>query len=272
MTAYTIATLVTDAELYAGMRASFATKGFTADDCDFIEIDNKPGNGHVQTDAYRGLNGVLNKARSEHVILCHQDVVLTHDGRAELDARLAELQSQDPLWAVAGNAGATRPGVIARHITDKHGRNQCVGAFPARVMSLDENFIIVRKSSRIGFSPTLSGFHLYGTDICLAADVMGYSAYVIDFHLTHLGRGKKGPDFAACEKAFLEKWSRALRERKLQTPSTYILLNGGSPDSPWRWFRQKGHMRMRRLKSSILKRLPRNRAKRFVSTHPNPQR
>ncbi|MEQ1671736.1 MAG: glycosyltransferase, partial [Hyphomicrobium sp.] len=222
-TQYTIGTLVTNPQQYAEMRASFASQGFGGSDCEYIAIDNTAsGNGNPQTDAYRGLNQIINQANGKYVILCHQDVVLLTDGREELDRRLLELSKADANWGLAGNAGATGTGKIARRISDKWGSNQNVGTFPQRVMSLDENFIIVRRDARIGFSNDLQGFHLYGTDICLNADIMGYTSYVIDFHLKHLGAGTKGKQFEICETAFRNKWRRALRTRHLQTPSTFV--------------------------------------------------
>ncbi|MEQ1672560.1 MAG: hypothetical protein ABL893_17030, partial [Hyphomicrobium sp.] len=221
---YTFGTLVTDRAQYDCMRASFTAGGFQDHDCEYIFIDNT---GPGQTDAYRGLNALLNAARGQTVILCHQDVRLLSDGRDVLDQRLAELSARDAVWALAGNAGGVAAGRLALRITDPHGKNQQVGQLPARVSSLDENFIVVRREARIGFSADLSGFHFYGADICLHAAHMGYSAYVIDFHLEHLSPGKKDKSFAVAEDAFRAKWSRAMTPRWIQTTCSLIHLSGG---------------------------------------------
>lgn len=220
---YTIGTLVNDLAQYEAMRASFAAGGFTAPECEFIAIDNT---GEVQTSAYAGLNHVLAQARGTYVILCHQDVRLIADGRSTMDERLASLEASDPGWALAGNAGGVQPGRLAMRITDPHGRDRHVGRLPARVASLDENFIVVKRAARIGFSRDLDGFHLYGADICLNADAMGWRAYVIDFHLEHLSPGNRSAAFYAAEKAFCAKWSRALRPRWVQTTCTLLRLSG----------------------------------------------
>lgn len=219
---YSIGTLVTDPEQYDAMRTSFVEFGFN--DCEFLHIDNT---GQQQTCAYRGLNHMLNQALGDFIILCHQDVRLFDDARCDLDARLAELDRYDPNWAVAGNAGGVAPGQLALRITDPHGADQAVGSFPCRVQSLDENFLIIRRDARIGFSQDLSGFHFYGTDICLMADIVGASAYVIDFHLAHLSAGKKDGSFDAMEQAFVEKWSDAFSGRWIQTTCSLVYLNGG---------------------------------------------
>lgn len=221
--AYAIGTLVTDRAQYDAMRASFAKGGFTPSDCEYLYIDNA---GPAQTDAFRGLNALLNAARAPFVILCHQDVRLLTDGRASLDQLLSNLTSMDADWAVAGNAGGVSPGVLAVRISDPHGRDVHVGALPERVGTLDENFIIVRREARVGFSHDLTGFHFYGADICLHAAQMGCSAYVIDFHLEHLSPGRKSDDFYAAERAFHEKWSRALSPRWLQTTCALVRISG----------------------------------------------
>jgi hypothetical protein len=225
--AYTIATLVNDAGQYEAMRASFRAFGFDAPDCEFLSIDNT---GTSQTEAYAGLNQLLDKARGRFVVLCHQDVRLIGDGRRRLDGLLAELEGRDPSWALAGNAGGIGPGRLALRITDPHGKDRRIGDLPQRVATLDENFIVVKRSARLGFSRDLAGYHLYGTDLCLVADILGYAAYVIDFHLEHLSPGTKSTEFHAAEAAFRTKWSRALRSRWLQTTCTLVPISGDRLD------------------------------------------
>ena len=139
--------------------------------------------------------------------------------------RLGELGQLDPTWAVAGNAGGRHAGEVFLHVTGvKHGE-QRAGILPKRVFTLDENFIVTRRDRRVALSADLSGFHLYGSDICMVADVLGYSSYVIDFHLKHLGSGGASPSFLACREAFKEKWSRFSRQRAVQTPCTFMFLD-----------------------------------------------
>ena len=222
---YTIATLVSNRAHCDAMLASFRAGGFTDRDCEYLFIDNT---GPLQSDAYRGLNAALNAAHAPIVILCHQDVRLLEDGRKVLDQRLSELEHHDANWALAGNAGGVAPGRLALCITDPHGKAQRVGSFPAKVSSLDENFIVVRRDARIGFSRDLSGFHFYGADICLHAAHMGYAAYVIDFHLEHLSPGNsKDKSFAVAQAKFRTKWSRAFTPRWVQTTCALIHLTGG---------------------------------------------
>lgn len=215
---YTIATLVNRPQMHADMVASFVAGGFVGD-CEYLAI-------HDPQCAYADLNRMLRAARGEYVILCHQDIRLLAHDRATLDERLAELERRAPDWALAGNAGGVAAGRLAMRITDPHGTDRHVGQLPARVASLDENFIVVRRTAPIGFSNDLTGFHLYGADICLVADVLGHSAWVIDFHLEHLSPGRKDQSFHAAEAAFRRKWAHALRPRWLQTTCTLMHLTG----------------------------------------------
>jgi hypothetical protein len=222
---FTIATLVNNRTHYDEMLASFADAGFDRASCEYLFIDNT---GASQTCAYRGLDHMLGEAKGEFVILCHQDVRMVYDGRLELEARLEALQQLDSHWAVAGNAGGIAPGKLAIRITDPHGTDQHVGTLPAKVCSLDENFMVVKRAARLSFSRDLTGFHFYGADLCMVADMLGLSAYVIDFHLEHLSGGVKGPSFYQSEAEFCAKWGRALRPRFLQTTCSMVSLTGDS--------------------------------------------
>lgn len=219
---YTVATLVNRPADYQAMRETFAAGGFTDSNSEFLYIDNC---GPVQTGAYRGLNALIYAARGEYVILCHQDVRLL-DGIEVLDRCLAELQTKDPNWALAGNAGGTASGQLAMRISDPHGTDRDTGDMPQRVMSLDENFIVLRRSARIGCSVDLDGFHFYGPDLCLNADVAGYSCWVIGFHLRHLSGGTRDAGFHEARAAFRAKWGHALRPRWMQTTCALVRLSG----------------------------------------------
>ncbi|WP_284256089.1 hypothetical protein [Acidocella aquatica] len=220
-TIFSIGTLVTKNEEYEAALKSFLEAGFGPEDCEYLYINNVNTN---QASAYHGLNCLLDAAQGDYVILCHQDIRLSFDNRHILEARLSELDMIDQNWGLAGNAGGVALNSLSMRITDIYGENQSIGTFPRKVMSLDENFILVRRRARLGFSNDLSGFHFYGTDICLNANIMGYNAYVINFHLRHLGRGQMGADFHSARRAFEKKWNHALRPRLLQTTCAQIIV------------------------------------------------
>ncbi len=242
---FTVGSLVNDRAQYDAMRESLIAGGFDANFAEFLFIDNT---GPQQTDAYHGLNALIHAARGTTVILCHQDVRLLADDRDTLTTCLADLDTRDPNWALAGNAGGIAPGKLALRISDPHGADRTMGDLPQRVMSLDENFIVLKRSARIGCSVDLTGFHFYGADLCLNAGMAGYSAWVIDFHLLHLSGGTKSAAFDEAEDAFRRKWSHALRPRWMQTTCALVRLSGsGIGQQAGRYFERPVGGLLRRL-------------------------
>lgn len=206
---YSICTLVTKPTEYAEMVSSFRAGGF--DDAEFLHVDNSNGN---IADAYTALNLFLNEAQRPYIILCHQDILLLDDGRRKLDECIADLNADHPNWALAGNAGVSIGGEQAIRITDPNGENQARGGpFPVRAAALDENFIVAKRSANLALSRDLRGFHLYGTDLCLHADALGWEAHVIDFHLRHKSGGSLDNSFGACHKAISDKYLKLMRPR-----------------------------------------------------------
>lgn len=220
--AFSICTLVTRPDQYARMLQSYRDAGF-GDDCEYLCIDNSGGN---VFDAFRGYNAFLVEARGEYVILTHQDIELSFDDRAVLDERLRHLTGIDPSWGVCGNAGGVALGKVALRITDPHGDDQVRGELPQRVFTLDENFMVARRSANLCLSRDLAGYHMYGPDLCVMADVKGDTCYVIDFHLRHLSAGTMDASFATAAQALGHKYARAFRSRWVQTTVVPIFLSG----------------------------------------------
>jgi hypothetical protein len=220
---FSICTLVTNLGEYAEMVESFREGGFDGADCEFLYLDNSAGN---TFDAFAGYNLFLTEAAGDYVILCHQDILLLEQGRAALEQRLAELDSLDPAWALCGNAGGAEAGRVAIRISDPHGADQAIGPFPARATALDENFILVRRDANLALSHDLRGYHFYGADLCIVADMLGRSAYVIDFHLRHKSAGNTDASFYAARRAAIAKYRRAFRTRWIRTTCTTFLVSG----------------------------------------------
>jgi len=256
---YSVCTLVTQPAEYTEMLASFHAAGFAEGVSEFIYVDNTGPNKY---DGYAAVNKFLNLARGDYIILCHQDVRLHADRIDVLDRAIADISRRDPYWGVLGNAGGIAPGIQAVRITDPHGTNTHRGDLPARVTALDENFMVVRRDANLAVSRDIGGFHLYGTDLCLIADMLGYTAYVIDFHLQHLsGGGKirydaKSRDFASdyprVRKRLTEKYRRVLAARWVQNTMAPLFLSNS---------RILNALANRQLTRSLVKRLSRLRAR-----------
>jgi hypothetical protein len=253
---FSICTLVTRHDEYAAMVENFRTHGFTDDVCEYLRVDNSAGN---VLDGYEAVNIFLRRARGRHIVICHQDVLLLDDGADALRARLAELDAQAPDWGVCGNAGMTADGRPAIRITDPHAPDQRAGdPLPRQVVSLDENFLVVRNSANLAVSRDLRGFHHYATDLCIIADILGWSAHVIEFHLFHKSGGRFNDDFFRSREALQNKYKRALRSRWVHTISLTPIFISGIPraDRLASGWRQIG---------KLVGRVPRNREFRDAS-------
>jgi hypothetical protein len=218
---YSICTLVTEPEQYRQCLDEFRAHGFVEPDCEFLYVDNTDGN---TFDAYAGLNVFLASASGRYIILCHQDIQLPAHGRDRLDECIAEMDRRDPAWGVLGSSGGLANGNLAIRITDPNVPVLPGHSFPARCISLDEAFILVRAAANLALSRDLSGFHLYGTDLCLLADILGWTSWVIDFQLHHLSRGNTGAAFKQARAEMIGKYRRALRPRIMTTTCTTMPL------------------------------------------------
>lgn len=207
---YSFCSLVTRPDEYKRMVSLFKYKGFGDEDCEFLYLDNSKTN---TCDAYSGYNRFLLTARGKYIVLCHQDIEPLEDGRDQLDQTLANLNQHDPTWALCGNAGVNSSGIIFARISDLWHADRNEGPFPAKVVSLDENFILVRRDANLALSRDVGGFHWYGSDICILANLLGWNTYVIDFHLKHNSRGNKDESFYETRNILIRKLNHAFRPR-----------------------------------------------------------
>lgn len=197
---FSFCTLVTRYDEYLEMVDSAKQAGFSGPDVEFLYFDNKQSN---QYDGYSGINKAIRVARGKYLIFCHQDILFKFDTRDILEQRIKELEHLDPNWAVAGNAGKNKFGQVKIRISDPHGGDIKRGTMPAEVISLDENFLAINLRQNISCSSILSGFHLYGTDLCQNANALGLKNYVINFHLLHKSGGKVDQNYFSIQKKYI---------------------------------------------------------------------
>jgi hypothetical protein len=227
---FSFCTLVTNFDQYNAMLKSAEVAGFTESDCEFVYCDNSVQNNY---DAYAAINIFLKRAKGEYIIICHQDVLLI-DKREQLEQVVEELEQNQPTWAVAGNAGGVDLTALALRITDFAGPDQRSHQFPQQVHSLDENFLLIKNDARVAVSANLKGFHFYGADLCIVAETLGYSCWVVDYHLEHYGKALSGEqvsrtsDFERCKQALIEKYRIAFRGRFIRTTCTKLYIGGQS--------------------------------------------
>jgi len=220
---YSICTLVTKLEEYHEMLQSFLDNGFDKETCEYIFIDNTVNSG---IDAYKGLNIFLQKANGRYIIICHQDILISEHNRNDLTKRITEIENADNNWAILGNAGGVNFKWIATNITQGSGRKILEPRLPLLTQTVDENFMVIKNSANLALSNNLKGFHMYGPDISLIADILGFNSYVIDFLIIHKSNGNAGEDFIRSKKQFLNKYNKALRGRFMSTTITKYYIGG----------------------------------------------
>ncbi|UKT63817.1 hypothetical protein [Pedobacter mucosus] len=220
---YSICTLVTKKVEYEEMLNSFLEKGFDKDCCEYLFIDNTE---KCSFEAFGGLNQFLHQAKGKYIILCHQDIIIHDHDKKHLDIKIAEIEKNDNNWAILANAGGINFKWIATNLTQGSGNQIKEKRLPLRTKTVDENFIIVKNSANLALSHDLSGFHLYGTDLCLIADVLGFNSYIIDFNIIHKSDGNPDHSFDKLEKEFIKKYNHAFRGRFMTTTITRFYLSG----------------------------------------------
>ena len=215
-----IVTIANKLEQYQEMKESFIKAGFDEVRCRYSLFDNSKGNIY---DPYATFNEVKLKNQEPFIIFCHQDVLMNQgDGFEQLVKVLAELEKLNPQWAIAGNAGRDHHHQFIAKITDPLTKSSYKN-LPHKVHSLDENFLVIKSSSQVKCSLELSGFHFYGSDLCLQAILSGYSCYVIDFHLTHLSSGKLSQAFWDVKEKFEETWNNQFNFCYIKTTMNILI-------------------------------------------------
>jgi hypothetical protein len=222
---YSICTLVSRLSEYQEMMDSFIKAGFDPSFCEFLYIDNSLKNKYG---AYSALNKFLLLAKGKYVIFCHQDILLNYDTIDVLEKSIQELDELDPKWAILSNAGAVGIKNIVYRITESDLVLKKYGHTPARVVSVDENFILLKRSSNLSLSSNIEGFHLYGTDLCMIAHILGYHAYVVNFNLLHKSKGNINEAFVSMRSSFINKYRKALKGRYIQTTCTKFYISGSA--------------------------------------------
>lgn len=220
---FTVATMVNRLPEYHEMLDSAKISGFDREDVEFVFVDNSNGN---RFDGFSAVNHFLKIASGRYLIICHQDILFEFDDFSLLYSKILEIERLDPMWGVVGNAGKKFNSESVIRITDPGASNLSKGPFPQKVMTLDENFLVVNMQYRL--SPTLgvAGFHLYGTDLCCNAALLGLNSYVIDFHLRHKSSGNADESYRKVQKQLIQKYSQRKKMQVVQAMCSRFFVSG----------------------------------------------
>lgn len=164
--------------------------------------------------AAEGLNAGIERAKNSLVVCVHQDVYLPRGWPARFGQQYRLVEKRIGKVGVVGVFGAARVDGATRfagHVVDRDALLKEGHEFPAVVDTLDELLLALPRDTPLRFEPAL-GFHLYGSDIALAARRSGLNAVAVDalcFHHSH-NPGPNPPAFWASALALASKWSDCL--------------------------------------------------------------
>jgi GT2 family glycosyltransferase len=177
------------------------------------------------TSAATAYNRAIDSAKSDLLVLVHQDVYLPQGWLASLGRVLNVLSRVDPNWGVLGVWGvAQSPDECAGFLyCAANGKLGAPFEGVRQVRSLDEVVLIMRKSAKLRFDEGLPGFHMYGTDICLEARRRGMKSYAISAFCIHNTSGYRmlPLQFWRCYLFMRRKWRSEL---PIPTSCTKITL------------------------------------------------
>jgi glycosyltransferase involved in cell wall biosynthesis len=177
--------------------------------------------------AAQAYNRGMEKTRADVLVFVHQDVFLPPGWLAHFQAALLALEATDPGWGVLGLVGVVVDGA-RRGWLYSTGLGRILGgpfALPQPVRTLDEVLLVLRRTSGLRFDEALPGFHLYGTDICLEAEKLGRSNYVLSCFALHNSNGIKylPRSFWDAYRFLRRKW---WKELPVESPCAVISRSG----------------------------------------------
>lgn len=185
--------------------------------------------------AASALNEGIDRARSDLVVLCHQDVIFYDKWIDILYNRIDEIDKtySKNKWGVLGTAGISTNDDTIGVVHSLKGKVQWESNKKTKVhpvQTVDEHCMIIRKSSGLRFdSASFDGFHFYGPDLCLLALKKGFKNFGILNPLVHdstsasLSCGKS--DFMKFLNILFCKWKNTFSV--IRTPTSIASNKGG---------------------------------------------
>jgi hypothetical protein len=158
-------------------------------------------------------NCAIEEAGTDLIVFLHQDVYLPGGWIDKAGAAIAWLENRNLAWGVLGCWGAKEDGSVSGHMYSTGlGVLGAPAEEPARVQTLDEAVLILRKSSGVRFDERISGFHFYGAAVCMAAQEMAKASYAISAFCIHNTRQLTTlpPEFYGCYRQFKRAWRHRL--------------------------------------------------------------
>jgi hypothetical protein len=162
--------------------------------------------------AAEGLNAGIERARGDFVVLVHQDVYVPDQWPRRMGAQWRLAESAGGPIGIAGVFGVLDRTVPFDAIGRVVHRDRLLAhrTLPADVDGLDELLMVVPRSTPLRADPSL-GWHLYGTDLALAAQRAGSRVVVLDAPCHHNSlTGRVPATYRDSERVLARKWREQL--------------------------------------------------------------
>ena len=134
----------------------------------------------------QAINAGIERTVHELIAVVHEDVLLPDGWQSQLEKSLDELEQADAHWGLLGAAGFDGRARPRGHWSDPYGyRNTLHRASFARVRTIDEHLMILRKSSGLRFDDLLPGIHYIARSRVSALAQRGLATYVVNAPTIH---------------------------------------------------------------------------------------
>ena len=144
-----------------------------------------------QISCYEAIRLFMSQSRGDFILFIHDD--LSFDGLhySHLINEINRIIKLDPKAAVFGVAGISLMDHSSiGHFRDAAGEHVWGFHEDGLASSLDECFLVLRRDKGLALTTEFSGYHFYGTDLCISAKEKGLTSYVIDFPIIHNSTGR----------------------------------------------------------------------------------
>jgi hypothetical protein len=186
-------------------------------DTDLLILENSQN----EWDSYSAIRYFIKRAQGEMIVLVHDDIEFQNLSVSQLLQSINKITCSDPTAIIFGVAGiSNRKLMWMGHLFNLNGEQSWGFCEEGKASSLDECFLVINRKSRISVSEGLTGFHFYGTDLCLNAMKSGHSCYVIDYPITHKSAGNINENFFEARDRFEEYLKHQGFNRYIRTTCT----------------------------------------------------
>lgn len=156
-----------------------------------IEVDNRANLFHATLG--QAINHGIDQAQNDLLVIVHEDVLLVPEWESYLFRSIAELNAANEPWGLLGSVGFTTDSLNQQstpplgHWSDPHQYKNTFSEdewFTA-VDRLDEQVMVMRKSSAVRLDPHLPSIHNIGRDLPLTFKSQGLKTFAINAPTIH---------------------------------------------------------------------------------------